>query len=63
MPDFLHCIDLTDLFCSDAVNFQALKLFWQVALTPSGYMIDSTGILAMDLAGLHGCGHQFPGTG
>ena len=56
MPDFLHCIDLTDLFCSDAVNFQALKLFWQVALTPSGYMIDSTGILAMDLAGLHGCG-------
>ena len=45
MPDFLHCIDLTDLFCSDAVNFQALKLFWQVALTPSGYMIDSTGIL------------------
>lgn len=44
MPDFLHRIDSADLFCPARVNFQALKLFRQLALTPSGYMIDSTGI-------------------
>jgi len=44
MPDFLHSIDPADLFCPAMVNFQALKLFRQLALTPSGYMIDSTGI-------------------